>query len=128
MTPHATGHRFPRAMRLSGSGAFRTLRQGGARHLAGPLLVQSLPNDLKHARLGLAVPARVGTAAKRNRIKRLIREAFRLLQHEPSLRGFDWLVTIRAHQPLSLADYQKLLRDAGIESARSRARRREGGR
>src|SRR5262245_6652622 len=74
--------KYPRRMRLSGSGAFLSMRQWAVRINVGPLQFQSRPNDLGHPRLGLSVSRRVGTAVVRNRIKRLLREAFRLTQHD----------------------------------------------
>jgi ribonuclease P protein component len=41
------------------------------------------PNGLAQARLGLSIAARtVGNAVARNRVRRLVRESFRLRQHE----------------------------------------------
>jgi ribonuclease P protein component len=41
------------------------------------------PNDLRYPRLGLAVAIKTaGNAVERNRIRRVIREMFRLAQHE----------------------------------------------
>ena len=46
------------------------------------LAVYLLPRaDAPHSRLGLAVPRRVGSAPVRNRIKRRLREIFRLHRH-----------------------------------------------
>ena len=78
------------------------------RETRGPLVIYAKPNQLENPRLGLSTSRKVGTAAKRNRIRRLIREAFRHLQHDLPA-GYDLLVVIRPHEPLTLAEYQKLI-------------------
>ena len=78
----------------------------------GPLTVFALPNSMSHPRLGLSVGRRAGGAVVRNRLKRLLREAFRLAQHELPRHeggGYDFVVSTKAHDPLALADYQRLL-------------------
>lgn len=66
----------------------------------GPLMVFTRPNGLDHHRLGLAVGARVGGAVVRNRIKRLLREAFRLQQNDLARAAdgtaYDVVVSVRA--------------------------------
>ena len=52
------------------------------------------PNGLPHSRLGITVPARVGKAVLRNRLKRRLREAFRLNRVDLP-RGWDILVNPR---------------------------------
>ena len=53
------------------------------------------PNDLGHPRIGLAIAARtVGKAVARNRVRRIIRESFRLAQHR--LPPADIIVGARA--------------------------------
>jgi ribonuclease P protein component len=80
----------------------------GSKKTAGPLLIHRLANNSNHVRLGLSVPKRVGNAVKRNRIKRLCREAF-MLSHAELPNGIDILITIRPHSTLKLSEYQDLL-------------------
>ena len=74
----------------------------------GPLLIFARPNDRPHPRIAIQTSVRVGTAVRRNRIRRLLREAFRLMQHDLP-RGYDVVIVVRPHEPLMLADYQRLL-------------------
>ena len=99
---------FPRSHRLAGPAQFGAVFEAAVRESRGPLLVYALPNDLEHCRLGLSVSRRVGNAVKRNRIKRLLREAYRLKQHELP-QGYDIVVTVRPHQPATLEKYQEWL-------------------
>ena len=55
------------------------------------LVVYGAANELNHPRLGLVVSRKVGSAVVRNRIKRLLREAFRLHRDEIPL-GIDLVV------------------------------------
>jgi len=72
--------------------AYKRGRSVGGRHLVVYLFAG---NGLSEARLGLSVSKRVGGAVERNRLKRLIREAFRLNWAE-RLRGCDVVVVARA--------------------------------
>ena len=57
-------------------------------------VVQCTKNDAGTARLGMAVSTRnAGNSVVRNRIRRLIRESFRM--HRPDLPALDFLVTAR---------------------------------
>lgn len=82
------------------------------RRSLGPLAVFLRPNGLPHPRLGLSIGRGVGTAVTRGRLKRMIREAFRLnLASWPVRNGasYDIVVTARAHDPLSLQEYSDAL-------------------
>ena len=62
-------------------------------------------NDLGRTRLGLSIGTRVGKAVRRVRVKRMIREAFRLVRCEIPL-GMDVVVSARSHPDRPLADYK----------------------
>src|SRR5690606_1314051 len=59
-------------------------------------------------RLGLVVSRKVGNAVRRNRWKRLLREAFRLTSNE--LPGLDFVVIPRGNQPPELGPLQESFR------------------
>ncbi|HDZ20000.1 MAG TPA: ribonuclease P protein component [Phycisphaerae bacterium] len=71
--------------------------------------VMAVANGLRQARLGTAVSKRLGGAVRRNRMKRLIREAFRLIRCElPG--GYDYVVLPRSGARLTVGGLQESLR------------------
>ena len=102
--------------RLAGRSAFGRVFQAKLRHGVGPLLVYGLGNDLPHGRLGLTVSRKVGNAVKRNRIKRLLREAYRTGRHDWPV-GLDLVVVVKPHEALTLDEYRSLLGKAATKLA-----------
>jgi ribonuclease P protein component len=111
--------------RLTHARQFDAVYDAKLRKSRGPLTVFSKPNSLSHHRLGLAVSSRLGGAVLRNRLKRLIREAFRLDQHTlarvpglaPETGGLDLIVSVRSRDPLPLAAYRTLLAELVSDAA-----------
>ncbi len=85
---------LPRERRLTDKPQFDAVHRQGIRSSDAYFLVIARPNELGHARLGLAVGVRsAGNAVNRNRIKRVVRESFRLRQQE--LPPVDLVVNAR---------------------------------
>jgi ribonuclease P protein component len=69
--------RFAPSDRLRKRFEFRRLRDQGRRVHTRSFVLLIAPSACTHARLGITVSRQVGGAVRRNRIKRLVREAFR---------------------------------------------------
>ncbi len=115
---------LPRPTRISKDRDYSGAFEEGVRKARGPITVVGRPNGQKISRLGLSIGRRVGPAHVRVRLKRMIREAFRLQRAELPA-GYDLVVTARAHRPLPLAEYRRLLASAW-ESIDREWRRRAG--
>lgn len=103
--------RYTAAHRLSGERAFKAVFDNKLRKNAGPLAVLALPNDCAHHRFGMTVSRKVGNAVKRHKIKRRLREAFRLNQRAWPGR-YDLVVIVYPHDVLPMRDYADLLAKA----------------
>ena len=102
---------FDRSYRFRGRTIFSEVYGQRVRREAGHLLVYARPNELDFSRLGLSVGRRVGNAVRRNRVKRLLRETFRLNRHAwPT--GYDWLIVVRPHDPVDMSRYARHLAEA----------------
>lgn len=90
--------RFPRPFRIRSGKDFSRIYRAGRRARGPQMIVVGSPNGLNHPRLGLSVGKRIWkSAVKRNRIRRVFREAFRLAA--PDLPALD-LILIPAEPKL----------------------------
>lgn len=65
--------------KLRRSWQFEKVYKNGNKYISEPFIIYVLPNGTKSVRIGLTVTKKVGKSVQRNRVKRLIREAFRSL-------------------------------------------------
>jgi ribonuclease P protein component len=84
---------YAKASRLRIDKDFTAVRTRSRRYAGREASIRSVENGLGRARLGLATPKKYGGAVRRNRFRRLAREAFRALA--PRLPGRDLLVEPR---------------------------------
>jgi len=86
---------LPREERVASTKDFDRVFAEGRRLAEPPIYARCAPNGLKVTRIGIAVPNKFGKAARRNRVKRLIREAYRLHKHDVP-PGYD-IIILPAH-------------------------------
>lgn len=112
---------FPKAEHLRRPEDFRRVFDARCSVSDQLLVVYVLGNDLPHARLGLSVSKKRGSAVVRNRLRRLYREAYRLNKHDLPA-GLDIIVLPRPGEIPSLAEVAaslvKLVQAAGKKLAR----------
>ena len=100
--------RFGRWLRVRGRREFQRVFKRRRVASDGLLAVYACENSLPYTRLGVSAPRRIGSAVRRNRWKRIIREAFR--QNRDRLPvGLDIVVVPRSAKKPTLAEVETSL-------------------
>ena len=96
---------------------FRRLYHRGATAGNRLLVVYCLRNGTGHSRLGLTVSAKLGHAVERNRMRRRLREVYRLHEAE-LLPGYD-IVIVACHKQLYYLcrEFKRMMNERGDEQA-----------
>lgn len=98
--------RFPKSHRLLNKTDYNQTLDNALKVSYRSLLVLFKPNQREHSRLGLIIGKRVAAlAVSRNRIKRAVRESFRL--HQENFPGLD--IVVIARQQCDKLSKQELL-------------------
>ena len=101
---------FKREERILRNKDFISLKLHGKRFYTNNFVVIIKENRKNFTRLGITVSKGIGNSVKRNRIKRLIREFFRLNKHQIP-KGYDLMIT--ALKGNNTYDFLKLKEELG---------------
>lgn len=104
-----TDLRLPRLTHLRSGQDFERVYSQKTRASDQHVLIFAAQNDLGYSRFGLSVSKKHGNAVRRNRIKRLLREAFRLMKNELP-QGLDLIFIPRFDSKAELIDYKNSLK------------------
>ncbi len=112
------GHNPPRLVMVSRPRDFVTLQGSGTTRSHPLLLVRIMRTDLETTRFGLSTGRKLGGAVVRNRVRRRLREALRVMA--PSFQpGWDVLIIARpalveADHDAMVAALRRVLRRGGV--------------
>lgn len=90
---------------------YHGVRKGGKKHVTAAFIVHVLTTERGITRLGLSVSSRTGGAVVRNRIKRLLREFFRL--NKVNLPASSDIL-ISARKGAAARDYKDVEKELGF--------------
>ena len=100
---------FSRAERLTRKAEFDRVFKEGRAYRTQEVSILAVPNNTACSRLGMVVGRRAGGAVTRNRMKRLIREGFRLNKRLLTV-GHDIVVIPRGWSDLRLSVIEEQFR------------------
>ena len=109
-------HTFPKLLRLTRRDEFDQAFASAHKAKDGVLQLHARPNGLGLPRLGIVVGRHVKAKPDRNRIKRLLREAFRVHREELT-PGWDYLFLPRKTTKLTLAEVTASLVKLALKAA-----------
>jgi len=99
---------FPKNLRLLRRSEFRGVYEGGQRRSAPLCTLFFRSNGRSRSRLGITVPVSVGNAVVRNRVKRRVREVFRL--NRGTIPG-GWDIVVNPRRIATTAPFATLARE-----------------
>lgn len=108
-------HDFPKSVRLLKSADFDRVFEQRCSRADRWIVAYFAVSEIERPRLGLVVSKKCGNAVQRNRWKRALREAFRLVQHELP-RHLDIVVLPRRGAEPNVVALQSSLRQLGTWS------------
>jgi ribonuclease P protein component len=97
-------HSLPRERRLTRRQDFSHVMNHGGVFTNKLIVLRCHPNDFGHPRIGFSTGRKIGNAVRRNRMKRMLREATRIL---PLSGSWDIVIIARASVPKDI-DFEAL--------------------
>ena len=99
---------FPKSLRLLRRADFRRVYDGRRRGVPSLCTAFLRANGLPQSRMGITTPAKLGNAVLRNRLRRRLREVFRLNQ---SVVAGGWDVVLNPRPAVARVSFESLAKE-----------------
>ena len=99
---------FPKEYRLLRRSEFRLVYEAGQRRSGSLGAVFFRPNGLALTRLGITIPAKLGGAVLRNRMRRRVREVFRLNRLSIPV---GWDIVVNPREGAATVEFSRLAQE-----------------
>jgi len=99
---------FSKGLRLLRRADFRRVYDAGQRRSSPLCTAFWYANGLPHTRMGITTPTKLGSAVQRNRLKRRLREVFRL--NQAAVAG-GWDVVLNPRPGVARVSFQHLVKE-----------------
>lgn len=116
------GYKLPKKRRIRSNNDFKRIMNRRLCVCANELVIFAANNDLGYSRAGFSVGKRFGNAVQRNRLKRLMREAFRLC--EDRVENYDFIIMLNSKLAKGLKEGDIKLEFHRIASSMDKAMRK----
>lgn len=107
---HLKVEKMGKIFKITENREFQRIYRKGRYAVSMALVIYMRPNPLNRNRIGITASKKYGKSVKRNRIRRLIRESYRLMQDKIK-PGYDFIIVARKTGETEIPGLQQISKE-----------------